>query len=304
MKNFLAAISLVAVFVLSCSPAEHSEGLLELNGTELYVKSMGEGELLVVLHGGPGLGYGYFLPYLEPLAENHHMILYDQRLSGNSVVYVPMRYISLWAFLKDIDAIREYYGAEKVNLLAHSWGSLLAIEYALRYPDYVNKLILSNPTPLGPEYRDSLQAIRLGRMTPEFMQARDSIFSSGRLTERDVSAMEELYRLNYSITLHHPEDIGKVNVYLPDDFYLKRDQLSLFKGLDRVTYFDLLSRIKAPTLVLRGEHDISIREADQRAVDSLANGELYEFKESGHFPFMEQNEEFIRVVNGFLGDGN
>ena len=304
MKKFFTLIAIISIVTLSCIGNKDFEGLKELNGTELYVKKMGSGDPVIVIHGGPGLNFGYFLPQLEPLAENHTLIFYDQRVSGRSSGTVAPQDINLRMFMADIDALREEYGYEKVNLLAHSWGNLIALEYALNNPEHVDKIILSNPTALGPdpEYNAELAEIQRQKFTPEFMAKRDSLTGSEGFINLDVSSFEELFKLNFSISFADPEKLDELNFNLSSDFFDKSQQMRMFNGLNRPTYFTYLSQIEAPTLLIRGAYDISVKAADQRAVDSLANGQLVEFENSGHFPFVEEPDEFISVVEEFLGN--
>ena len=93
------------------------EGLRVINGIELYVKVMGTGLPLIVLHGGPGLDHSYLLPGLEVLAENRQLIFYDQRATGRSVLDADSSTISMEAFIADIDGIRAAFDLDQIDLL-------------------------------------------------------------------------------------------------------------------------------------------------------------------------------------------
>ena len=85
---------IVAIFFFSAcqKPAKENQGhelkkdsrLIQVNGTELYAFTMGTGEPLLVIHGGPGMSHGYFLPHLESLTDKYQLIFYDHRASGQS----------------------------------------------------------------------------------------------------------------------------------------------------------------------------------------------------------------------------
>ena len=85
----------VALLILtSCEKSKEltiEEGLREINGTQLYTKVMGEGEPIVILHGGPGMDHTYFLPQMAELAETHKLIFFDQRVSGRSSLDIDSR---------------------------------------------------------------------------------------------------------------------------------------------------------------------------------------------------------------------
>ena len=92
------------------------EGLKEINGTQLYYKILGEGEPIVVLHGGPGLDHSYFLPQMSELAKSHRLIFFDQRLSGRSSAFVDSNAVSMDHFVEDLDGIRLAFKLDKMNL--------------------------------------------------------------------------------------------------------------------------------------------------------------------------------------------
>ncbi|MFZ1634078.1 MAG: hypothetical protein WAT43_09400, partial [Chitinophagales bacterium] len=84
MKRFYALLLIVFGMSLTVANAQDTTGLYTVNGTQLYIKIIGEGDPILIVHGGPGLNHEYFLPHLLPLAKNHKLIFYDQRSSGKS----------------------------------------------------------------------------------------------------------------------------------------------------------------------------------------------------------------------------
>ena len=89
MKTMLGLslpILLVAVRVWSQAPVNYQtqEGFVDARGVLIYHRMLGQGSPLVVVHGGPGASYDYFLPYLLPLARRHRFTFIDKRGSGGS----------------------------------------------------------------------------------------------------------------------------------------------------------------------------------------------------------------------------
>ncbi|HEX9653891.1 MAG TPA: alpha/beta fold hydrolase, partial [bacterium] len=136
----LSLFSLLAGYQASSLKAE--EGLRAINGTQLYCKVMGSGEPIVILHGGPGLDHTYLLPQMAELAKDYRLIFFDQRLAGRSASNVDSSAITLQNFIDDVEGVRREFNLEKMNLLAHSWGSFLALNYAITYPDHLKSLTL------------------------------------------------------------------------------------------------------------------------------------------------------------------
>src|SRR6478609_303987 len=122
MKNALV----VAFFMagLTAGTSQDLEKLLKVNGTTLYVKVLGKGSPIIVVHGGPGLNHSYFLPHLNSLAATHQLIFYDQRACGKSSVDLDSTQMNLDWFVRDIEGIRKELKLGKVTILAHSWGGI------------------------------------------------------------------------------------------------------------------------------------------------------------------------------------
>ena len=118
------------------------EQRVAVNGTELFVKRLGAGEPIVVVHGGPLLEHGYLLEHLEPLAEDYELIFYDQRLSGRSAARADPGSIRLATLVDDIEALREALELGRIHLMGHSWGGMLAMRYAIAHPDNLRSLLL------------------------------------------------------------------------------------------------------------------------------------------------------------------
>ena len=94
------------------------------------------------LHGGPGQGSEHFDAlagtYLEPQLR---MVYYDQRGSGKSQRPTDRNY-SLATLVEDVEALRRTLGADKIAVIGHSFGGILALEYSAKYPDHVSHLIV------------------------------------------------------------------------------------------------------------------------------------------------------------------
>jgi proline iminopeptidase len=136
------------------------EGKLVVDGkVELYWFARGEGSPVLMVHGGPGYPFKAAWKGLEPLTARHRFIYYHQRGCGKSTRPVDGLeagnfYESMLALdgelgmavqLRDIEAFRKASGAERISLVGHSYGGLLAALYAAEYPDRVDALVLVAP---------------------------------------------------------------------------------------------------------------------------------------------------------------
>lgn len=297
MKNIYVFVLLL--FMISCSSNDsyHVEGLVPINGTELFINAFGEGDPILFVHGGPGLSHDYFLPQLATLSEEFNVIFYDQRVSGKSSANVSADSVSFSIFVEDIEALREETGYEKINILAHSWGSLIAVEYTIRYPEKVNKLILSNPIPLSTEYNSRLQEIQQEKMTEDFITNRKELIESKEFKNGTLAAYEDLFKLGFSLSFYDTTNLKNLNFKLYEGFFERNTALQNFTGLEEYNFYPLISGSETEILLIRGKSDLTLKEADERLVNTE---HLILMEKSGHFPFVEERKKYLKVVSNFL----
>ncbi|MGQ0737880.1 MAG: alpha/beta hydrolase [Bacteroidota bacterium] len=132
---------------------------ISVNGTLLHSEAFGnpDSALIIVLHGGPGADYRSLLNCKEFASQGYRVIFYDQRGSGLSKRH-PKNSYSLQLMYDDLNAVINYYRrspAQKLFLLGHSWGAILATGYINKYPAAASGVILAEP---GGLIYDDIQA--------------------------------------------------------------------------------------------------------------------------------------------------
>ena len=115
---------------------------MQIRDVSLFVKVMGQGYPLVLMHGGPSLDHTTLLP-LEPLADQYTLIFYDHRCNGRSEG-AEASTMTMDNLTADADTLRQELGYDQWIVLGHSFGGNVALEYALRYPQRLSRLILMN----------------------------------------------------------------------------------------------------------------------------------------------------------------
>ena len=123
------------------------ESRIPVGTASLYSREIGRGQPIIVLHGGPDFDHGYLLPDLDRLADSFRLIYYDQRGRGRSRDHVLPEEVTLTSDVDDLDRVRQHLHPRSAAVLGHSWGAVLALEYALRHPERVSHMILMNPAP-------------------------------------------------------------------------------------------------------------------------------------------------------------
>ncbi|NNE08845.1 MAG: alpha/beta fold hydrolase [Gemmatimonadetes bacterium] len=278
----------------------HEEAVHRLNGADLFVRVIGSGEPIVVLHGGPGLDQSYFLPQMEGLAENHTLIFYDQRASGRSGSDLDSTDITLDLFIRDIDAVRAHYGLERMNLMGHSWGGFLAMLYAIQHPDRLNSLILVSPSPASSAMRNEESQMLASRLTKEDQAERDSIIQSTGFQNGDPAAYEGFFRVFFRSEFFNPERIDELTLVLPENF-ITNSRLLQYLARDLAVYdiHAALESVEAPALVVNGESESGLG-SGRRISEHLPSAQHVVLEECGHFPFVEKPAAFFEAVNEFL----
>ncbi len=297
----------LAVAVLACEPPEETAETLpapeltSVNGTELFVIRVGEGEPIIVVHGGPMLEHGYLLPHLEPLAETHELILYDQRLSGRSAPEVDSASVRLQTYVDDIEALRATLGLGRIHLMGHSWGGLLAMNYAIRYGDNLKSLILLNSmSPSTALWQQEEQALA------EFVTDADraemqTIRQTEAFAQQRPEAIAELLRTSFKAQFHDRSLINELRIYVPDDYTSRSAQFGYMMA--DLTGFDLreaLTGVDVPTLIIYGAAEPAAEIAGTTLDERLPNSELVVIEKSGHFPFIEQPDTLFAAALEFL----
>jgi proline iminopeptidase len=115
-----------------------------VNGAKLWYEIEGKGEPLLLIAGGPGMSHSYFQPYFSALADSYRVIYFDAFGRGKSDRAKSPDEYTFQRDVEDIEGIRKALNLEKINVLGHSYGGMVAQAYTLKYPDSVKKLILAN----------------------------------------------------------------------------------------------------------------------------------------------------------------
>ncbi len=121
----------------------HSETLKVSALHTIYLEEVGNkaGAPILFLHGGPGGGLSDdYRRFFDP--QHYRVVLIDQRGSGKSTPHAELAENTTWDLVRDIEAVREHFGIRRWIVFGGSWGSTLALAYAVTHPDRVLGLIL------------------------------------------------------------------------------------------------------------------------------------------------------------------
>jgi proline iminopeptidase len=288
---------------------EPHTGFVTAGRASLFVREVGEGLPVVVLHGGPTFDCDYLLPELDALAGHARLVYYDQRGRGRSTDGVRPEDVGIDSDVEDLDVVRRHLGWESVALLGHSWGGLLAMEYATRHPHRVSHLVLMNSAPATHEglvrFRDHLRQVR----RPGEEAAMDALEATEAFRAGDLAVETACDRIHFRPTVHDPDLLERLlprlrRNYTPEKVLAARAIMErLYEQTWATPGYDLLprlSRLDAPTLVLHAEHDFIPVETVAPIADAVPGARLVVLPGVGHFAYLEDTDAVVREVRALL----
>jgi proline iminopeptidase len=297
----VALLAVLAGLPASGAAQEARQGLVSLDDARLFYEVVGSGDPIIVVHGGPGLDHAYLRPGLDALATRHTLVYYDQRGTGRSSAELTPMAINLDAFVQDIDALRQVLGYDRVSVLGHSFGALIAIEYARRYPDETRALILMNPAEPGSRYRDQTAQRQRDRRRPEDGEELRVLRESEAFEARDPATLSQVYRIAFRQVLRDRAQINELSLDLATATARNGQDVAALLGasMGEVDWWDRLPTIETPTLVIQGRYDAPPPEMGQALAEAFPRGS-YEVLNTGHFPYVEDRQALLSAVSGFF----
>lgn len=246
-----------------------------------------------------------FAKYAGPeLERSPRMVYLDQRGSGRSDRPKSASAYSIPIMVEDVEMLRRRLGVDRMVLVAHSFGTILALEYAAAHPDHVSRVVLASAVPDFPAIMDIMCA-RLARDDP---QAFARAMAGGRggavphcnpfVAYPGDGTKAYIYRNMFP----NPETGRLVDAADDADGLSNTGESSaaLFdKGLTGYR-FDRPAAVTAPVLIVAGEADHQTSVEPQRVLAaSLPKGRLAELRGRGHFMFVEDPTGSARLVVPF-----
>ena len=268
---------------------------ISIRGVSLFVKVVGEGYPMLLMHGGPGADHTTLLP-LRRCADQFTLVFYDHRCNGRSTGadVTSMTWENLAA---DAEALRQALGFDKWAVLGHSFGGMVALEY----PQSLSHLLLLDTCADSRWVQENAPQVlgERGYSTATVQTAQR--FYSGQIEPDEM--MPTMMKLA-SAYYHHLGPLQLARQILmglrmkarPEALIFGYSQL--FRGW---TVMDRLDEIKAPTLVMAGRDDFQFPPEHQEALaDGIANARLKIIERAGHNAPTERPAEVIDAVRQFM----
>lgn len=286
------------------------------DSARLYYRIIGRGaDTLIAIHGGPGLDlesiYGDFLP----LGQRHTVIFYDQRGGGKSTLPADTTTLIAERQVQDLEELRQHFHLDRMILVAHSYGPLLAASYAIAHPEHVARMVFFGPVPprrgdfwqrFGKSLNARLDSSQRERMAEASRRMTDPSSSPDQVRQacRDLWAIglrprlaepdRTLPLIKSDLCATDPAGIGYGNRYG------NRVILSSYGDWD---LRPALRTLNVPTLVVHGQDESIPMDLVREWVSSMPHARLLEVPRAAHFTYAERPELVWPAVEAFLASG-
>jgi proline iminopeptidase len=304
---------------------QHEEATgTEINGYFFHTQEFGDTSKpeVIVLHGGPGYDFRYLLS-LRALANDYHVIFYDQRGTGLSPRVHPDD-LTIQQAVKDLHSICQHYSPDdKVYLIGHSWGGFVAARYVSAFPERVEKLALLEPEFLTGEaalefferanhYRPEFSFKTLATLTNSWFQSLhveepDKQASPDFFMEHIMLSFQQPYHPLYGAFCHNQDTIEFINWRYGA---MASGNLigNLFDAEGTMIFPEIenLANYKNTVLFVTGSCNALFGEEFQKNyhLELFRSARLIAIQRAGHFMMLDKRKETIKVIQDYFGQEN
>ena len=315
LRTFSPAV--LALVLAACSDAPKSspargpalsglqakEGYLAVPDGRVWYRITGTGTKapVILLHGGPGYS-SFYLKALDSLGLDRPTIRYDQLGAGKSSRVTDTLLITIPHFVAELDSVRRALGANRVYLLGHSWGTILAVEYYRVHPEHVAGLILASAALDIPEWerhaRDLLKT--LPDSAQRAIQRREKTHEYGAADYQ--AALSDFYG---RYVWRHPvaADLDSLLQTVNEVIYNYMQGPSEFTIVGTLKHYDAtpyLPAIKVPTLYTVGEFDEANPVTIRHFADLTPGAQVAVIPGAAHITTWDNPDAMLGTVRRFL----
>jgi proline iminopeptidase len=318
MKKLLFIITILFIAITSSiaqvKPVDSfTDGkYVNINGAKLWVVTVGEGDPIIFIAGGPG-GTHLGLRSFDPLSFNHHQLIYfDAFGRGKSDTAKNVTEYTLQRDIDDIEALRITLKLDKITVLGHSYGGVVAQGYGIKYPQHLSHLILADTFHsfvMWQENDDSSNR-EIKNSYPEVWDELMKIRNAGAISS-DAKHQEIYGRVPYGFLYAYNPDkfAGRGGKPYPNSNNTKLYYQMVGKDGDFIVGSDIgtfdyrkqLKDLKMPVLIVTGRYDrVAVPWMALKFKEYCPQAQFVMFEKSGHNPQVEEPEKEFKIINDFL----
>ncbi len=284
--------------------------LMNINGYKLWVETEGKGDAIIFIPGGPGSSHAYFHTF-HYLKDSFQLVYVDFLGRGKSDTAKTRKEYAVANEVEQVEGIRKALKLDKITVLGHSYGSLVAQAYAIKYPQYTKRMIIANGFHSGWMWQEncdnSNRCVKSGY--PEIWEKLMKHRSQGGVSADSTSQAlygEVPYGFLYCFnpTIKNAYMKEHKQTFSPTVYFqmVGRDGDFIIGG--DIADFDVrtkLKDLKMPILVMAGRYDrVSTPEMAILYKQYCPQAEYVMFEKSGHNPYIEEPEKAEKVLRAFL----
>ena len=277
-------------------------------GAQIHYRVLGSApDTIVAVHGGPGAGMNAILPELEPLARHHTVVFYDQRGGGLSELPADTTLLDASHHVADLEAVRRFFGIERMTLIAHSFGSILVARYAREHPERVERMVFFGA--VGPRKAQAVARARAAAAPPDTAMQRRLGAVMGRLMSGETTDpavdCREYESLGRELALARGEsgEWKGTNCAMPPEairYYFRYTAQLSPRSFGDWDYTGSMGEIDAPLLVVHGDRDPEAVPEQRAWAAAVPNGRLLLVPGAGKGVSADRPEVFFAAVEIFL----
>jgi proline iminopeptidase len=280
-----------------------SEGFIAVSGGRVWYQVAGEGgPPFLCLHGGPGFTHNYIRSLID-LAGDRPVVLYDQLGCGRSDRPNDKSLWRIERFVDEVEAVVEHLALEDFHLFGSSWGAMLACQYILDKQPGVMSLVLAGAPLDMPRYRREL--LTLVEALPKDVKSILAFHEEHGFYDCPEYQGATAFFMKRHLCRMDPWPLELEQSFAGIGLECFREmagpsETAITGNIKDFNVFPWLSQIRVPTLVTCGRFDNVVVEHASDTAAALPRGELAVFEKSGHMPFLEERESYMRTVSDFL----
>ena len=290
----------------------NQEFIQSYGDAELYTEIHGsKSDTLIIVHGGPGAGIQSVIPFMKPLTRNFTLIFYDQRGGGRSTLPADTSLLKPIHFTEDLEAVRKHFSIDKMNLITHSFGSILVSNYLQNYPGHVERLVLHGPTgPVRLEMGEYYQAKAANAPPPpdsslaaEANRLLESLLSgSSDSPKSDCRRYEEI---NLRLAKMRGKHVGITGTSCdaPADavaYYYEHTAQKAPANYGIWNYIGKLDHIKIPVLIIHGIDDSLAAAIQKRWTEVYPNSHFEGIPKADKGALSQRPDTTLRLITDFF----
>jgi proline iminopeptidase len=316
MMNKIAAVCLfLLLHVLvhaQTFPSSFTDGkYVKVNGANLYVVTVGKGEPLIIIPGGPG-GTHFGMRTFDSLASKYMVVYFDAFGRGKSDTAKDVKEYTIARDIEDIEGLRIALHLNKINVLGHSYGGVVAQGYAVKYPQHVSHLVLANTfhSYLMWQANDDNSNHEIKTNYPEVWDTLMTIRQQGYVSSDELH--QEIYgRVPYGfLYAYNPDKFrargtrpypNPMNTKLYYQMVGKDGDFIVGNDIGNFDFRTQLKQLKMPVLIYAGRYDrVAVPAMMVQYKQYCPQAQFVMFERSGHNPQVEEPEKLFPLLDQFL----